>query len=159
MRGDPHGTIQFVRRRILNVGAAVSLGVCVALVALAVRSCWVIDGVALGVGQSQYFVYSVAGEIGYFSEGHGATFHEMTCSRTEPDWDYLSGWKMVHFAFNPFPQMRSGPEQETPVAEVVFPNWTLALPLGCLARWFRRQARKLAPQSGFAVEPLAAQKP
>jgi hypothetical protein len=151
-----------VKRRILNVAAAVSLALCVALIALAVRSCWIDDSVRLGIGESEYYVFSLAGEIEFFLRGHwGSDYHEMMFSSGPPGRDYLSEWKMVHFDFGheSYPEMH-GPGKVTPfVATAMIPNWALAAPLGFLAWWFRRKARKLVPRAGFAVESAAAQKP
>jgi hypothetical protein len=136
----------------------VSLAVCVSLVALAVWSCWIEETILLPVPRSRLLVRSEVGEIGINYYWHWTSTSVIHTHGKPPELD-LSNWRMIHFSFNrhSWPQAQGNPF----VVSVLFPNWALAVPIGCLAWWFRRKARKLVPQTGFAVESVAtaAQKP
>jgi hypothetical protein len=140
-----------VKRRVFNVLAAVSLALCVALVALAVRSCWVFDSVEVAIGSSQVGVESMAGELGFSVPDHGSG-SSFVYSRFRPPSDgggLIFQWKMVHFAVH----TRDWKPVSGFKVAIVFPNWVLAVPLGCLAWWFRRKSRRQT-QVGFAVEQV-----
>jgi hypothetical protein len=138
-----------MRRRILNVAAAVSLALCVALVALAVRSGRTFESVFLSLGQQTIGANSYAGELQFVLVGQAS-----------PSWaghmkmrHEARVWKMLHFDCNLSPRYQGSPW----FAALTLPDWALALPLGSLAWWFRRKACTQA-QVGFAVEPVTSSK-
>jgi hypothetical protein len=150
----PRGRMRGVKRRVFNVAAAVSLALCVALLALAVRSCWIEEWFFVGVGSAQCVVRSSTAEmrIILLTNRFPTQSAEYKYGRVPLPSGEISARDVIYFdcyAVAPHLHIATGP------------NWALAAPLGCLAWWLRRNARKLAPRSGFAVEPIttAAQKP
>jgi hypothetical protein len=128
-----------VIRRLFNVLAVVSLVLCVALVALAARSCWIVEQFSVVIGQATVVVKTQSGEITAALVDEQWAQHYVR-RPTEPS--DVARWKMIRFQCQ-----RGGAVRFV----VMFPNWAMALPLGCLAWWFRRKGRKQSPQ-GFALQ-------
>jgi hypothetical protein len=139
-----------LKRRLLNVSALVAAALCVGLVALAVRSYWFEDYFVFHAGHSGFDIVSVNGEIEVNLSGRGPQSNNIAHIRQPAQRVLFSYWKMTRFDFGyqSWPQIRRVPF----MVSVMLPNWAMAAPLGCLAWWLRRKARKLTPRTGFAVE-------
>jgi hypothetical protein len=140
-----------MKRRLLNVSAWLAEALCVGLVALAVRSCWVDEDVRLTIGRSTLHAASMGGEIRL----------NYAAIREHRLWSYrrfdgpekaLGYWKMMHFDYL---WDYSRPQGSPPfrLGMITFPHWVLVLPLACLAVSFHRKGRRRS-QVGFAVQPV-----
>jgi hypothetical protein len=137
-----------VKRHLLNVAAVVSLGLCVALVALAVRSYWVEEYLLFHAGRTQLHIVSYGADLGVLLYGRGSSSYTISYTRHPAIRSMFSPWRMTHFGFSyeTWPKLPRVPF----MIDMMFPNWALAIPLGWFAWWSRRKTRQ--PPRGFCME-------
>jgi hypothetical protein len=147
-----------VKRRLLNVAAAISLALGATSLTMAVRSCWIDDDVIVAVSSLRIMLDSYAGvaTIGVLKSNRWAASEQSRYSKNPVPRGAVFETKMTRFYFRCADPLPYGDEN---VMTIVFPCWVPVAPFFCIAWWFRRKARKLAPRVGFVVEPVAAQKP